>query len=46
MKTFRYMLIAAALLSVMSIEAHMFDKTWGQKPVVRRLRLPELLWQQ
>ena len=28
------MLIAAALLSVMSIEAHMFDKTWGQKPVI------------
>ncbi len=34
MKTLRYMLIVAALLSVMSIEAHMFDKTWGQKPVV------------
>ncbi len=34
MKTLRYMLIIAALLSVMSIEAHMFDKTWGQKPVM------------
>jgi len=34
MKTFRYMLIAVAMLSVMSIEAHMFDKTWGQKPVI------------
>ena len=34
MKTLRYMLIIAALLSVMSIEAHMFDKTWGQKPVI------------
>lgn len=28
------MLIAVAMLSVMSIEAHMFDKTWGQKPVI------------
>ena len=28
------MWIAAALLSVISIEAHMFDKTWGQKPVI------------
>ena len=34
MKTLRYMLIIAALLSVLSIEAHMFDKNWGQKPVV------------
>lgn len=33
MKTLRYILIAAALLSVMSIEAHMFDKTWGQQPI-------------
>lgn len=34
MKTLRYMLIVVALLSVMSIEAHMFDKQWGQKPVM------------
>lgn len=34
MKTLRYMLIIAALLSVLSIEAHMFDKQWGQKPVM------------
>ena len=34
MKTLRYMLIIAALLSVLSVEAHMFDKTWGQKPVI------------
>ena len=34
MKTLRYMLIVAALLSVMSASAHMFDKQWGQKPVI------------
>ncbi len=34
MKTLRYMLIVVALLSVMSASAHMFDKTWGQKPIV------------
>lgn len=34
MKALRYILIVVALLSVMSIEAHMFDKTWGQKPVI------------
>ena len=34
MKTLRYMLIVAALLSVMSVSAHMFDKQWGQKPVI------------
>ena len=34
MKTLRYMLIVAALLSVMSASAHMFDKQWGQKPVM------------
>ena len=34
MKTLRYMLIAVALLSVMSASAHMFDKQWGQKPVI------------
>ena len=34
MKTLRYMLIAVALLSVMSASAHMFDKQWGQKPVM------------
>lgn len=34
MKALRYILIVVALLSVMSIEAHMFDKTWGQKPIV------------
>ena len=28
------MLIVAALLSVMSASAHMFDKQWGQKPVI------------
>ena len=28
------MLIVAALLSVMSVSAHMFDKQWGQKPVI------------
>ncbi len=33
MKTLRYILIAVSLLSVMSIEAHMFDKTWGQQPI-------------
>ena len=34
MKTLRYILIAAALLSVMSVSAHTFDKQWGQKPVI------------
>ena len=34
MKTLRYMLIVTALLSVMSVSAHMFDKQWGQKPVI------------
>lgn len=34
MKTLRYMLIVAALMSVMSASAHMFDKQWGQKPVI------------
>ena len=34
MKVLRYLLMVIALLSVMSIEAHMFDKTWGQKPVM------------
>lgn len=34
MKTLRYMLIIATLLSVLSVEAHMFDKQWGQKPVM------------
>ena len=34
MKTLRYMLIVAALQSVMSVSAHMFDKQWGQKPVI------------
>ena len=34
MKVLRYLLMVIALLSVMSIEAHMFDKTWGQKPVI------------
>ena len=34
MKTLRYMLIVVALLSVMSASAHMFDKQWGQKPVM------------
>lgn len=28
------MLIVTALLSVMSVSAHMFDKQWGQKPVI------------
>ncbi|MBQ6977637.1 MAG: hypothetical protein IJQ18_03270 [Paludibacteraceae bacterium] len=34
MKTFRYMLIAVAMLSAMSVSAHTFDKQWGQKPVI------------
>lgn len=28
------MLIAVAMLSVMSVSAHTFDKQWGQKPVI------------
>ena len=34
MKSLRYLLIVVTLVSALSIEAHMFDKTWGQKPVV------------
>ena len=34
MKVLRYLLMVIALLSVMSASAHMFDKQWGQKPVI------------
>ena len=34
MKAWRYLLMVIALLSVMSASAHMFDKQWGQKPVM------------
>ena len=34
MKALRYLLMVIALLSVMSASAHMFDKQWGQKPVI------------
>ena len=34
MKTLRYLLIVMSLVSVLSVSAHMFDKQWGQKPVI------------
>ena len=34
MKALRYLLMVIALMSVMSASAHMFDKQWGQKPVI------------
>ncbi len=34
MKALRYLLMVIALLSVMSVSAHTFDKKWGQKPVI------------
>ncbi len=33
MRRLRYILVVAALLSVMSASAHMFDEQWGKMPV-------------
>ena len=33
MKTLRYLLMSLAIVNVMSIEAQMYDKQWGQMPI-------------